>query len=72
MTEREKFETWYNNQYAGEGYDEALATFERSERIYKKIITEQQQHITALTDSRDNATKMLKTVLQMLDNKTCL
>lgn len=33
--ERERFEQWYENTFAGEGCDEALATFDR----YQKIIT---------------------------------
>lgn len=64
MTEKTAFEKWWiNNEYRfGQNpYHTASEAWNY-----------QQQQIDALTASRDNATKMLKTVLQMLDNKTCL
>ena len=34
---REEFEKWYQEQYAGYGYNEALATFERQQKIIDEL-----------------------------------
>lgn len=64
MTERKKIKRLLSD------YDE-----DRDEKVIvvrMKELDELIQQIDSLTTSRDNAVSMLKTVLQMLDSKTCL
>lgn len=40
--------------------------------VYASDLDEQERYIAVLEESRENTVKMLKTVLEMLDTKTCL
>ena len=40
--------------------------------VLESDLDAQERYITTLEESRENTVKMLKTVLEMLDQKTCL
>ena len=40
--------------------------------VLESDLDTQERYITTLEESRENTVKMLKTVLEMLDQKTCL
>ena len=40
--------------------------------VLESDLDAQEHYITTLEESRENTVKMLKTVLEMLDQKTCL